>query len=88
MKKYVIEIHTIQSDHLFATPEYSKSYYVEGTEKQLTEWLSKQTDDWGSQFKPNPAFGGNSVSKKFSWISNYGGLIINEYQEPKFEQLK
>lgn len=87
--RYLVQYHSVQSDHIFATPSYDRSEFVEADSvEKLTEHISNQTDMWGNPYRLNENFGNpNSVSRMYQYISNQGGVIVDEYNEPQFNVL-
>lgn len=84
--KYVINYHSVQSEHIFATPQHTHSEFVEvDTVERLNEYISTKRDLWGHSYRVNEEFGNpNSVSKQYNYISNQGGVIVEEYTQPDF----
>jgi hypothetical protein len=87
--RYLVNYHSVQSDHILATPSYHSSEFVEtDSVVKLTEHISNQTDMWGHPYRLNENFGNpNCVSRIYQYISNQGGVIVDEYNEPQFNML-
>lgn len=74
MKKVIIKYYYIKSDHIFAKPEYDHEEIVEGTDKQIENYILKQKDQYGHLFKQDKSFG-------FNYISNQGAVKVLPYKE-------
>jgi hypothetical protein len=87
--KYLIEYHSVQSDHIFASPTYwSSEAVVTDSVEKLTEYISTKTDMWGHPYRLNEDFQNpNSVSRKYQYISNQGGVIVSPYEEMVFTSI-
>lgn len=82
MKRYKINYHSIQSDHILATPEFTHSEIVEvDSDEKLQEYIESKTDGYDNHFKKEdkPFFG-------FDYISRTGGVKVEEYN-PKIIKL-
>lgn len=83
-KKWVIRYHSIQSDHILATPQFDYAEYVTGTEVQVIERIvTEKVDDWGNAYtreSKERMFG-------FDFISNTGAVDYTEYKEREFIEL-
>ena len=74
-KKWVISYHSIQSDHILATPQFDYAEYVEGTEQKVIKRIKSKTDGWSNPYrKADEMFG-------FDFISNQGAVDYKEYKE-------
>lgn len=81
--KYEIRYHEIKSDHIFATPEYDRSEWVECFEEEtLQKYIESQTDGWGAKFIKEASHG-------FDYISQNGGVKVIPYEPvvPQFVKL-
>jgi len=81
--KYEIQYHEIKSDHMFATPVYDRSEWVECFEdSKLQTYIESQTDQFGHHFKKDESLG-------FDYISHFGGVKVKRYEPfvPNFVKL-
>jgi hypothetical protein len=82
--KIRIIYHTIQSDHILATPEYTHEEVVEVKgfdDPKLVNYIESKTDGYGHKFKRKKNFG-------FDYISQAGGVVVKEYEKPKEPKIK
>ncbi len=82
-KRVIINYHTIKSDHIFATPEYTHSEVVNASSPaDLINYVEKQTDQYGHNFKyeEEKSFG-------FDFISHAGGVKIEDYNDPDVKKI-
>ena len=82
--KLEIKYHEIKSDHLFATPEYDRSEYVDvKSYAKLEEYIIKQKDQYGNYFEKtdkNKSFG-------FDYVSISGGVKIVKKYEIQYKKI-
>jgi hypothetical protein len=82
----IISYHTIESDHVLATPEFTHSEVIEALgfdDPKLIKYIESKTDGYGHKFKKKKNFG-------FDYISRAGGVKVEEYKElekPKIKKL-
>ena len=83
--KIKIKYHEIKSDHIMATPEYDRKEFIECDgldDPKLISYIETKKDWYGHYFK---------LSKKktlgFNYISNRGGVKVEEYIEPNIKTL-
>lgn len=86
--KYRIEYYSIQSDHIFATPEFESGELIEADNwDKVVNYITEQKDSWGHRYRINENFKTESLSSEYQFISNAGGVIVNEYVEPEFKKI-
>jgi len=79
--KVKIKYHTIQSDHILASPEFTHSEIVEYESKQkLQRYIESQKDGYGHNFKKDKSLG-------FDYISRAGGVKVEPYKPPKVKKI-
>ncbi len=67
--------------HIFATPSYTRTEYIEAdTTDMLHEYISKQRDLHGCKFKLNAVKSG--VGDQYDYISGQGALRFEPYEPP------
>ena len=77
--KYKIEVRNIQSDHILASPEFSR--YT----RDVDSWIKNNLkDDYGRSFKEATSKQKNLFG--IDYISQTGSLILHKYKEPKFNR--
>ncbi len=81
MKKVIIEYYYIKSDHLLATPAFDHKEIIEGTDKQIENYILKQKDPWNHKFKKKSFMG-------FNYISNQGAIKVLPYIKKKEKIIK
>jgi len=87
--KYLIEYHSVQSDHILASPTFFSSEAVEvDNMDRLTEYLSTKTDIWGHPYVLNENFENpKDVTREYNYISKWGGAIVTPYKEMVFTKI-
>jgi hypothetical protein len=85
--KYTVEYYSVLGDHIFSQPEFTSQEYVTAeSQSQLDQYIETKTDMWGFPYYVNPNYGNeDSVSSKYNYISNQGGVIVRMYTEPVFK---
>ncbi len=79
--KYVIRYYEIQSDHILATPEYSRSEIVEASsDHSLQKYIESKKDSYGNSFEKKKSFG-------FDYISHTGAVEVSIYTEPAIKRI-
>lgn len=80
--KYKVEVRTIQSDHILASPVFNRYEYVDTND--IDSWIENNlTDNYGHSFK--------KASKKtketfgVDYTSHAGSLVLHKYIEPNFK---
>lgn len=82
-ERFVINYFWVQSDHICAEPTLHHTEFVEGTLEELHDYIESREDGYENPYyKCNP-----ETSYGFDYISNQGGVTIEDYVEPKFMQL-
>lgn len=84
--KVRINYHSINHGaHILSSPDFTHSEIVEVdslNDKKLVEYIESKTDDYGNHFKlKDEEFMG------FQYFSSQGGVIVEEYNEPKVKIL-
>lgn len=85
--KFRIEIRELQSDHIFAIPQFLKNEYITAKNREAAQLyiLKNIKDVYGKSFKK-----ANVKTKKMfkvDFTSPTGSIVLHEYNEPKFKKV-